>query len=90
MNREDIKQETVDRVMERLSPEARFALHTLSEMQKRPPEDVVRDEIKNYIEGKLPAIDIDAIMRSLKDTAYRAGYIIGSVRNFARRWNNED
>lgn len=90
MNREDIKQETVERVMERLSPEAKFALHTLSEMQKRSPEDVLRDEIKNYIEGKLPAIDIDAIMRSLKDTAYRAGYIIGSVRNFARRWNNED
>lgn len=90
MNREDIKQETVERVMERLSPEARFALHTLSEMQKRSPEDVLRDEIKNYIEGKLPAIDIDAVMRSLKDTAYRAGYIIGSVRKFARRWNNED
>ena len=43
--------ENVDRVMQGLPPEARAALNVMSQMQQRPPEDVLRDEIKNYIEG---------------------------------------
>ena len=45
--------ENVDRVMQGLPPEARAALNVMSQMQQRPPEDVLRDEIKNYIEGRL-------------------------------------
>ena len=41
--------ENVDRVMQGLPPEARAALNVMSQMQQRPPEDVLRDEIKNYI-----------------------------------------
>ena len=40
--------------MQGLPPEARAALNVMSQMQQRPPEDVLRDEIKNYIEGRLP------------------------------------
>ena len=35
--------ENVDRVMQGLPPEARAALNVMSQMQQRPPEDVLRD-----------------------------------------------
>ena len=79
--------ENVDRVMQGLPPEARAALNVMSQMQQRPPEDVLRDEIKNYIEGRLPRIDIEGAIKALR--SYQAGYIVGSLRKFARNWNRE-
>lgn len=81
--------ENVDRVMRGLPPEARTALNVMSEMQKRPPEDVLRDEIQKYIAGRLPSIDIEGAVRALKDRAYQAGYIVGSLRKIASRWGQE-
>ena len=74
--------ENVDRVMQGLPPEARAALNVMS-------EDVLRDEIKNYIEGRLPRIDIEGAIKALQSRSYQAGYIIGSLRKFARNWNRE-
>lgn len=79
----------VQQVMDRLPPEARTALHVMSEMQKREPEDVLRDEIKKYIEGKVPTVDVEGIIRGIKDKAYTAGYLVGSLRKFARNWTSE-
>ena len=45
----DIRNDDVDRVMQALPPQARIALDVLSETQKRPVEDVLRDEIAKYI-----------------------------------------
>lgn len=42
-----ISDKSVEQVMSRLPPQARTALHVMSEMQNREPEDVLRDEIKN-------------------------------------------
>ena len=42
----------VDRVMQALPPQARIALNAMSELQHRSPEDVLRDEIRNYIAGR--------------------------------------
>ena len=70
--------ENVDRVMQGLPPEARAALNVMSQMQQRPPEDVLRDEIKNYIEGRLPRIDIEGAIKALQARSYQAGYIVGS------------
>lgn len=81
--------ENVDKVMSGLPPEARSALNVMSEMQKRPPEDVLRDEIQKYIAGRLPSIDIEGAIRALKDRAYQAGYIVGSLRKIASRWGQE-
>ena len=81
--------ENVDRVMQGLPPEARTALNVMSQMQQRPPEDVLRDEIKNYIEGRLPRIDIEGAIKALQARSYQAGYIVGSLRKFARNWNRE-
>ena len=47
--------ENVDRVMQGLPPEARAALNVMSQMQQRPPEDVLRDEITvSYTHLTLP------------------------------------
>lgn len=78
--------ENVDRVMQGLPPEARAALNVMSQMQQRPPEDV---QIKNYIEGRLPRIDIEGAIKALQARSYQAGYIVGSLRKFARNWNRE-
>ena len=49
----DIDRRDVDLVMQALPPQARIALDALSELQKRPAEDVLRDEIAKYIAGRL-------------------------------------
>lgn len=85
----DIRNDDVDRVMQALPPQARIALDVLSETQKRPVEDVLRDEIAKYIEGRLPAVDIDVAMNAIKATAYQAGFLIGRLRKFSREFGEE-
>ena len=84
-----IESQEVERVMQALPPEARLALNTMAELQKRPVEDVLRDEIARYIEGKVPSIDIDSAMQGIKATAWQAGYFIGRLRSFARRMSED-
>ncbi len=86
----EIRSEDVDRVMQALPPQARIALDVLSESQNRPVEDVLRDEIAKYIEGRLPAVDIEGAMSALKATAYQAGYLIGRLRRFSREFGADD
>ena len=81
----DIRNDDVDRVMQALPPQARIALDVLSETQKRPVEDVLRDEIAKYIEGRLPAVDIDGAMNALRAT----GFLIGRLRKFSREFGEE-
>lgn len=81
--------ESVEKVMRGLPPEARTALNVMAEMQQRPPEDVLRDEIRKYIAGRLPSIDVEGAIRSLRDRSYQAGYLVGSLRKFARNWTRE-
>ena len=82
--------ENVDRVMQGLPPEARAALNVMSQMQQRPPEDVLRDEIKNYIEGRLPRIDIEGAIKALQARSYHAGYIDRSLRKCARNSKRQE
>lgn len=82
--------ESVDKVMQDLPPQARTALNVMAEMQKRPPEDVLRDEIRNYIAGRLPAIDLEGAVKAIQERSYQAGYLVGSLRKFVSNWNRED
>ena len=75
--------------MRALPPQARIALETMAQMQKRPAEDVLRDEIRQYIAGRLPIVNIDAAIEAIQATAHTAGYLIGRLRRFAREMNNE-
>ncbi len=85
----DIDRRDVDFVMQALPPQARIALDALSELQKRPAEDVLRDEIAKYIAGRLPAIDIDSALSALQQTAYQAGYLIGRLRRMSREFGED-
>lgn len=82
--------ESVDKVMQGLPPQARTALNVMAELQKRPPEDVLRDEIRNYIAGRLPAIDLEGAVKAIQERSYQAGYLVGSLRKFISNWNRED
>lgn len=82
--------ESVDKVMQGLPPQARTALNLMAELQKRPPEDVLRDEIRNYIAGRLPAIDLEGAVKAIQERSYQAGYLVGSLRKFVSNWNRED
>lgn len=82
--------ESVNKVMQGLPPQARTALNVMAEMQKRPPEDVLRDEIRNYIAGRLPAIDLEGAVKAIQERSYQAGYLVGSLRKFVSNWNRED
>ena len=83
-----ISDKSVEQVMSRLPPQARTALHVMSEMQNREPEDVLRDEIKKYIEGRIHAIDLEGIVHGIKYKAYTACYLFGSLRKFSRNWKS--
>lgn len=84
MDLKNLSPEEMDIAMRALPPQARIALETMARMQDRPAEDVLRDEIREYIAGRLPIVNIDAAISALQATAHTAGYLIGRLRRFAR------
>lgn len=80
----------VDRVLQALPPQARFVINTMAQAQNRPVEDVLRDEIRAFIAGRLPAIDLEGAVRSVRGTAHEAGYLLGRLRRLARDWSADD
>ena len=89
MDRQNLSSEELDSAPRSAPPQARIALETMAQMQKRPAEDVLRDEIRQYIAGRLPIVNIDAAIEAIQATAHTAGYLIGRLRRFAREINNE-
>lgn len=75
--------------MRALPPQARIALETAAQLQNRTAEEVLREEIRNYITGRLPIVNIDAAIQAIQATAHTAGYLIGRLRRFAREMNEE-
>lgn len=75
--------------MRALPPQARIALETAAQLQNRPAEEVLREEIRNYITGRLRIVNIDAAIQAIQATAHTAGYLIGRLRRFAREMNEE-
>lgn len=86
----NVSEHEVDRVMQALPPEARLALNTMAQLQNRSVEDVLRDEIANYIAGKIPHVDLEGAVSTIKSTAYQAGYMLGRLRRFARDMTDDD
>ena len=85
----NLSPEEMEIAMRALPPQARIALETLAQMQQRPAEDVLRDEIREYIAGHMPVVNIDAAMQAIQATAHTAGYLIGRLRRFAREMSDE-
>lgn len=86
----DLSEHEVNRVMAALPPEARLALNTMAQLQNRSVEDVLREEIANYIAGKIPHVDLDGAMSTIKSTAYQAGFMLGRLRRFAREFADDE
>ena len=76
MDPQNLSSEELEIAMRALPPQARIALETMAQMQKRPAEDV-------------PIVNIDAAIEAIQATAHTAGYLIGRLRRFAREINNE-
>ena len=89
MDPKNLSAEELEIAMRALPPQARIALETMAQMQNRPAEDVLRDEIRQYIAGRLPIVNIDAAIEAIQATAHTAGYLIGRLSPFAREMNNE-
>ena len=89
MDPKNLSAEELEIAMRALPPQARIALETMAQMQNRPAEDVLRDEIRQYIAGRLPIVNIDAAIEAIQETAHTEGYLIGRLRRFAREMNNE-
>ena len=49
MDPQNLSSEELEIAMRALPPQARIALETMAQMQKRSDEDVLRDEIRQYI-----------------------------------------
>jgi len=85
-----IRELELARLFAALAPEAKRALRVLAEAQKRPVEDVLRDEVREYAAGRLPTFDIDAAMSRVKSGAYEAGKVVGQLRSLARRFSEKN
>ena len=66
----NLSAEELEIAMRALPPQARIALETMAQMQNRPAEDVLRDEIRQYIAGRLPIVNIDAAIEAIQAVSY--------------------
>lgn len=80
----DLAREDVARMMSRLSPDALNTLRMVADMKKRPPEEVLREEIENAIANQLPPVPIEEIIRLMGARCYELGYLVGSAKRFLR------
>lgn len=71
-------------MMHKLSPDAMRALRTVARMRNQPPEEVLRDELRDYIAAQLPIVDVEGIVRAMGSKFYSLGYTIGSIRGFLK------
>lgn len=79
---ERLTDEAVRRVMGRMTPEAFRALRAVGRMRNQSPEEALREEIRLYIEEKIPLPDTESLISAMRDRFYQAGYAIGTLK----RW----
>ena len=82
--REGLTQQATRQMMSRLSPEAFRALRAIGKMRNQSPEEALRDEIRGYIEDKLPLPDPEWVIRSMHERFYQLGYAMGTVKRWLR------
>lgn len=89
MDPKNLSAEELEIAMRALPPQARIALETMAQMQNRPAEDVLRDEIRQYIAGRLPIVNIDAAIEAIQATAHTGGIFNRTLAPICREMNNE-
>ena len=79
--------DVTSQLMQGLSPEAMHALKAIAEMKDRSPEDVLRDEIREYAR-RLPIPDVESIIHTMAEQFYTLGYAAGTAKRLFRHWRN--
>lgn len=76
----------VQQMLTQMTPQALRVLETIATKRDKNVEDVLRDEIENYIARELPLPPVDEIISTMAGRFYELGYFCGTVKNVLKRW----
>ena len=84
----EAKDAAVREAMGRLSPGAVHALRAAAKLRNSTPEEVLREELRDYVASQIPYVDVEGIIRNMAGVFYTAGYAVGTLKGWISR--NED
>lgn len=71
--------------MNRLSPGALHALRAAARLRNATPEEVLQDELRDYVSSQIPYVDVEGIIRNMAGVFYTAGYAVGKFKGWIGR-----
>lgn len=83
------KEAALKNAMSRLSPGAMHALKAAAKLRNSTPEDVLREELSDYLASQIPFVDVEGIVRNMRGSFFTAGYALGSLRAWVRKKSGE-
>ena len=69
----EAKDAAVREAMGRLSPGAVHALRAAAKLRNSTPEEVLREELRDYVASQIPYVDVEGIIRNMAGVFYTAG-----------------
>ena len=80
------REQMIAMAMQRLSPQSLHALRAVAKLQEKTPEEVLEEELRDYVGSQIPAVDVEAIIQNMSPMLYQAGYTLGRLRAWAQDW----
>ena len=78
-----------DRVREAALREAKdaavHALRAAAKLRNSTPEEVLREELRDYVASQIPYVDVEGIIRNMAGVFYTAGYAVGTLKGWISR-----
>ena len=81
----EAKDAAVREAMGRLSPGAVHALRAAAKLRNSTPEEVLREELRDYVASQIPYVDVEGIIRNMAGVFYTAGYAVGTLKGWISR-----
>ena len=78
----EAKDAAVREAMGRLSPGAVHALRAAAKLRNSTPEEVLREELRDYVAAQIPYVDVEGIIRNMAGVFYTAGYAVGTLKGW--------
>lgn len=75
----------VREAMGRLSPSALHALRAAAKLRNASPEEVLQEELRDYVASQIPFVDVEGIIRNMAGVFYTAGYAVGTLKGLISR-----
>lgn len=75
----------VREAMGRLSPGALHALRAAAKLRNASPEEVLQEELRDYVASQIPFVDVEGIIRNMAGVFYTAGYAVGTLKGLISR-----